>query len=146
MSEAMAEEDLDINVPEAGGSEQSAASSTSAAASESANTATSETESQSATESQSTSMSETMEEEDIEVDVPHAGGDEEEDVPLGVVEDEDEEEEEIVDADTPLSNGIEGVKSGKTEKSRKWWNIIPVVAGAMGIGFAGKKLHDKKKK
>ena len=87
------------------------------------------------------------EEEDIEVDVPQAGVDEE-DVPLGVVEDEEEED---VEVDVPQAGVKENVASaGKTEKSRKWWNIIPFVAAGSGAGifgfFAAKKRKDKKNK
>ena len=137
----MEEEDVEVDVPQAGVEDGSESTSE--------NTATSETESQSATESQSTDMSETMdeEEEDIEVDVPQAGVDEE-DVPLGVVEDEEEED---VEVDVPQAGVKEQVASaGKNGKSRKWWNIIPFVAAGSGAGifgfFAAKKRKDKKNK
>ena len=55
------------------------------------------------------------------------------------------------EVDVPQAGVKEKVASaGKTEKSRKWWNIIPFIAAGSGAGifgfFAAKKRKDKKNK
>ncbi len=59
---------------------------------------------------------------------------EDDEVPLAVLEDDDEVLE-IEDEETPLASN---------NKKKKWWNIIPIIAGLTGAGVAGKKIRDKK--
>ncbi|MBQ6814269.1 MAG: hypothetical protein IJP13_01885 [Lachnospiraceae bacterium] len=101
-------------------------------------------------------MSESEAEEDVDIDIPFApgvddesasedptiaGDEEEEDVPLGVIEDDenDGEPEEDVDMDIPFANGTD---SGDKAGNKMWlWSAVSAVAAAVAGKLAGEKKN-----